>query len=47
MTTLPINPQRAAYEIDKVLPEDAILVSDIGIHHNWLISFVTQSGLTR
>jgi acetolactate synthase I/II/III large subunit len=35
----PINPQRAAYEIDKSLPPDAILVSDIGIHHNWLIQF--------
>jgi acetolactate synthase-1/2/3 large subunit len=35
----PINPQRAAYEIDKSLPSDAILVSDIGIHHNWLIQF--------
>jgi len=35
----PINPQRAAREIDKALPDDAILVSDIGIHHNWLIQF--------
>jgi acetolactate synthase-1/2/3 large subunit len=35
----PINPQRAAHEIDKSLPDDAILVSDIGIHHNWLIQF--------
>ncbi|HEV7267981.1 MAG TPA: thiamine pyrophosphate-binding protein [Falsiroseomonas sp.] len=35
----PINPQRAAREIDLALPEDAILVSDIGIHHNWLIQF--------
>ncbi len=35
----PIHPQRAAYEIDKALPADAILVSDIGIHHNWLIQF--------
>jgi acetolactate synthase-1/2/3 large subunit len=35
----PIHPQRAAREIDKALPEDAILVSDIGIHHNWLIQF--------
>src|SRR5436305_211326 len=33
----PIPPQRAAHEIDKALPEDAILVSDIGVHHNWLI----------
>src|SRR5258706_6508841 len=30
----PIHPQRAAHEIDKVLSKDAILVSDIGIHHN-------------
>jgi acetolactate synthase-1/2/3 large subunit len=35
----PIHPQRAAHEIDKALPEDAILVSDIGVHHNWLLSF--------
>jgi acetolactate synthase-1/2/3 large subunit len=35
----PISPQRAAREIDLALPEDAILVSDIGIHHNWLIQF--------
>ena len=33
----PIHPQRAAHEIGKALPEDAILVSDVGIHHNWLI----------
>ncbi len=37
--TSPIEPQRAAHEIDKALPEDAILVSDIGIHHNWLIQY--------
>jgi acetolactate synthase-1/2/3 large subunit len=37
--TMPINPQRAAHEIDKALPEDAILVSDIGVHHNWLLGF--------
>jgi acetolactate synthase-1/2/3 large subunit len=37
--TMPINPQRAAHEIDKALPENAILVSDIGVHHNWLLGF--------
>src|SRR5450432_2954026 len=37
--TTPINPQRAALEIDTALPENAILVSDIGVHHNWLLSF--------
>jgi acetolactate synthase-1/2/3 large subunit len=36
---MPINPQRAAHEINKALPEDAILVSDIGVHHNWLLQF--------
>jgi acetolactate synthase I/II/III large subunit len=35
----PINPQRAAHEIDRALPADAILVSDIGIHHNWLLQY--------
>jgi acetolactate synthase-1/2/3 large subunit len=37
--TTPISPQRAAFEIDRILPEDSILVSDIGVHHNWLIQF--------
>src|SRR5262250_2803715 len=36
---IPINPQRAAHEINGALPEDAILVSDIGVHHNWLLQF--------
>lgn len=35
----PVNPQRAAYEIDRGLPEDAIMVSDIGVHHNWLLGY--------
>lgn len=35
----PINPQRAAIEIDRALPSDAILVSDIGVHHNWLLGY--------
>src|SRR5215470_8080734 len=35
----PINPQRAAFEINRGLPEDAILVSDIGVHHNWLLGY--------
>ncbi len=39
----PINPQRAAVEIDKAMPEDAVLVSDIGVHHNWLLQFCKPS----
>ncbi|MBM3343657.1 MAG: thiamine pyrophosphate-binding protein [Betaproteobacteria bacterium] len=37
--TTPIAPQRATCEIDNALTEDTILVSDIGVHHNWLIQF--------
>ncbi len=39
----PIHPQRAAHEIDRALPEDAILVSDIGVHHNWLLLYCKPS----
>jgi acetolactate synthase I/II/III large subunit len=39
--TTPMHPQRAAREIDLALPEDAILVSDIGVHHNWLNLYCT------
>jgi acetolactate synthase-1/2/3 large subunit len=35
----PIHPQRVAHAIDKALPEDAIMVSDIGVHHNWLLQY--------
>jgi acetolactate synthase-1/2/3 large subunit len=35
----PITPQRAVHEIDHALPADAILVSDIGVHHNWLLQY--------
>ena len=38
-TAVPINPQRAAHEINGALPPDTILVSDIGVHHNWLLQF--------
>src|SRR5665213_1875512 len=37
--TQPVNPQRAAHEINKALPEDGIMVSDIGVHHNWLLGY--------
>jgi acetolactate synthase-1/2/3 large subunit len=37
--TQPINPQRAAFEIQRGLPDDAIMVSDIGVHHNWLLGY--------
>jgi acetolactate synthase-1/2/3 large subunit len=42
--TTPIHPQRAAQEIGKVLPESAIMVSDVGVHHNWLIQYCKAKG---
>ena len=42
--TEPMHPQRAAYEIDKALPDDAILISDVGVHHNWLIQCCRPKG---
>src|SRR5258706_1175603 len=35
----PINPQRAACEIDAALPDDGIFGSDIRVHLKWLIAF--------
>lgn len=40
----PIHPQRAVHEINKAVPDDTILVSDIGVHHNWLLQFCNPKG---
>lgn len=42
----PIAPQRAVREIDNALPADAIVVSDIGVHHNWLLQYCKPRGPT-
>ena len=39
-----MHPQRAAHEIDKALPDDAIIVSDVGVHHNWLLQCCRPKG---
>ena len=33
----PLHPSRLVADLGDMLPEDAIVLSDIGIHHNWLI----------
>lgn len=33
----PIRPERLIADLRAVLPNDGILVSDVGIHHNWLV----------
>ena len=35
----PIRPERIVADCQKVLPEDAILTFDAGVHHNWFLQF--------
>jgi acetolactate synthase-1/2/3 large subunit len=35
---VPIRPERLVADLRKVLPDDAIVLSDVGGHHNWLVS---------
>jgi acetolactate synthase-1/2/3 large subunit len=35
---VPIRPERAVAELRRVVPADGIVLADVGIHHNWLVS---------
>ncbi|RMF87097.1 MAG: thiamine pyrophosphate-binding protein [Nitrospinota bacterium] len=35
----PIHPQRVVEALQRVLPEDGILLADSGVHHNWIVQF--------
>lgn len=35
---MPIRPERAIADLRKVVPIDGIVLSDVGIHHNWLVA---------
>lgn len=35
----PLRPERVVDDVQKVLPEDAILALDSGVHHNWFMQF--------
>jgi len=37
----PIRPERIVADCRKVLPEDAIITLDSGVHHNWFMQFWT------
>lgn len=39
MHTTPIRPERIVADCRKVLPDDAIISLDSGIHHNWFMQF--------
>ena len=33
----PLRPERVLAELRRMLPEDGILISDVGVHHNWIV----------
>jgi acetolactate synthase-1/2/3 large subunit len=37
--TSPLRPERVVADIRKVLPDDAIISLDSGVHHNWFMQF--------
>jgi acetolactate synthase-1/2/3 large subunit len=36
-TAVPIRPDRLVAELQRALPDDAIVLADVGVHHNWLL----------
>jgi acetolactate synthase I/II/III large subunit len=34
---VPIRPERILAELRRALPSDGILLSDVGVHHNWIV----------
>jgi acetolactate synthase-1/2/3 large subunit len=34
---VPVRPERVLADLRAVLPEDGIVVSDVGVHHNWIV----------
>ena len=37
--TTPLRPEYVVDSLQKVLPDDAILTCDSGVHHNWFMQF--------
>ncbi|HLZ62439.1 MAG TPA: thiamine pyrophosphate-binding protein [Ktedonosporobacter sp.] len=38
---MPIRPERVVSELRAALPENGIVLADVGVHHNWLVSEFT------
>ena len=36
-SAVPIRPDRLVAELQRAIPDDAIVLADVGIHHNWLL----------
>lgn len=41
---VPIRPERALHELRGVLSDDTILLSDVGVHHNWIVQEWAATG---
>ncbi|UCF92375.1 MAG: thiamine pyrophosphate-binding protein [Desulfobacterales bacterium] len=39
----PIRPERLIHDLREIFPEDGILLSDVGSHHNWLVQLWNTS----
>ena len=37
---MPLRPERLMHALSKSLPENAIVASDVGVHHNWVIQML-------
>jgi acetolactate synthase-1/2/3 large subunit len=35
---IPIRPERAVADLRRVVPDDGIVLADVGVHHNWLVA---------
>jgi acetolactate synthase I/II/III large subunit len=35
----PIHPQRVVQALRQALPDDGIILADVGVHHNWVVQF--------
>jgi len=45
--SVPIRPDRLIAELQASLPDDAIVLADVGIHHNWLLQQLAVPPLGR
>ncbi|MBU6424613.1 MAG: thiamine pyrophosphate-binding protein, partial [Chloroflexi bacterium] len=34
----PIRPERVVREVREALPDDGVLLADVGVHHNWIVA---------
>ena len=41
---LPLHPERVVATLSRALPENALVLSDVGVHHNWLVQRLRVRG---